>query len=41
MGFGLFDISAARAELGYEPQCTLDEAIRDYVRLLESFPHGA
>ena len=42
MGFGLFDISAARAELGYQPQYSLDEAIHDYVQLLESWkPSGS
>jgi len=32
--FGLLDISRARAELGYEPRYSLEDAIRDYLRLL-------
>jgi nucleoside-diphosphate-sugar epimerase len=34
--FGLLDISRARAELGYEPRLSLEEAIRDYVELLNT-----
>lgn len=34
--FGLLDISRARAELGYEPRFSLEDAIRDYVEMLKT-----
>lgn len=34
--FGLLDITRARAELGYEPRYSLDDAVRDYVELLKT-----
>jgi UDP-glucose 4-epimerase len=36
--FGLMDITRARAELGYEPRFSLDDAIGDYLQFLATVP---